>query len=72
MDLKTTLCWCCENAVPSAERGCSWSRELTPVDGWRATKHLMKYDTKTVESYIVHWCPQYKREPRRELDAVVN
>ena len=64
--LNSTLCWHCVNAVPNAERGCSWSRKLIPVEGWRATRKPMKYDLKMVESFIVHWCPEYVREKERE------
>ena len=65
-DLKTTLCWCCLNSVPDRnERGCSWSRELHPVDGWRVTPRTIMYDAKPKTTYIVHGCPQYKREGRQ-------
>ena len=70
-DMKTTLCWWCENAVPGAHTGCSWSRELQPVDGWRATQRNLMFTidastgkTKELISYIVHWCPEYRREKR--------
>lgn len=35
-----TLCWKCENAVPSSDgtRGCPWSTQLKPVDGWDAVE----------------------------------
>lgn len=61
-DLSRTLCWCCENAVPSMNTGCSWSRKLEPVEGWRADKRLITYDTVQKVSYLVHWCPEYRRE----------
>ncbi len=63
-NLQSTLCWYCLNAVPGIDRGCSWSRKLIPVEGWRATKTMLKYDTKMVESNIVHWCPEYRRDRR--------
>ena len=66
MNLGTTLCWYCQNSVPSLTTGCSWSEDLKPVEGWRAERRDLKYDTHMMESYIVHWCPQYKREKRRE------
>ena len=39
-----TLCWKCANAVPNADctRGCPWSIDLKPVDGWNATKSCSK------------------------------
>jgi hypothetical protein len=62
MDYKATICWDCKNAV----KGCSWSKDFKPVDGWEAipTKILQKdnrfgrYD-KTLNSYIVISCPQF-------------
>lgn len=64
-NLRSTLCWYCQNAVPDAYgNGCSWSRKLHPVDGWRATERTLMYDYKPKVSYIVHWCPEYKREGR--------
>jgi len=64
---KWTSCWCCQNAVPSATRGCSWSRSLTPVKGWKAklTSHL--YDGKEKTSYAVRWCPEFIRDEPREV-----
>lgn len=52
-----TLCWDCANAVPNAERGCSWSRSLRPVDGWTAEWS----DKNGMQSYIVRECPQFAR-----------
>lgn len=60
-----TLCWDCERACG----GCSWSQSLKPVHGWTATKLQMKTRTewngqpgRDVASYIVHDCPQFKRD----------
>jgi len=61
-DLKTTLCWFCRNAVPSLETGCSWSEQLNPVPGWRATENIVMYNEKPKTSYTVHWCPEYVRD----------
>ena len=64
-NLSSTLCWHCVNAVPTKEGdGCSWSRKLRPVPGWRAEKRLINYDTVQKESYLVHWCPQYRKDQR--------
>lgn len=68
---KPTLCWWCQNAVPSAERGhgCSWSRAAQPVPGWTAERRdvLMQGAGKrnarrVVESYLVTACPLFQRD----------
>lgn len=60
---KETLCWSCENACG----GCSWSRSLTPVEGWEAKKIKIKgnfYVGAVLDSYIIKNCPEYKKERR--------
>ena len=55
---KTTLCWDCKNAV----KGCSWSKDFIPVDGWKAKKTYLRPGEKRgkpIESYIVEKCPQF-------------
>ena len=63
-----TICWACANAVPDAdgERGCSWSREGKPVEGWAAARlDILVQPTrpggerKPVESYQVITCPEF-------------
>ncbi len=59
-----TLCWNCINAVPSLKCGCSWSREFKPVQGWTAEEAEMRmgtYNEKTVTSYLVLKCPEFKK-----------
>lgn len=52
-----TLCWSCQNATNS---GCSWSRSLTPVEGWVATKGV---------GYNVKYCPEYiQDEPVKKVE----
>lgn len=49
-----TLCWKCKNL------NCSWMRDLVPVKGWTAEKHMFKIDgKKTVASYCVIDCPSF-------------
>lgn len=45
------MCWYCKNATGN----CSWSRNLTPVDGWDAEK------TYNVDgsSYRIKFCPEF-------------
>ena len=56
-----TLCWDCEKACGS----CSWSRELTPVEGWEVTEtgdptYLLSL-RKIVPTVSVISCPKFKR-----------
>lgn len=50
--MEETLCWSCYNCY----NGCSWSRNFTPVKGWKA-----EYN-KTMDSYNVITCPKYIEE----------
>lgn len=66
-----TLCWDCQNAVPSRDgkRGCSWSRKLIPVDGWQAepTEKRDSFD-RVCASYLVKACPLFiPDEPRGNI-----
>ena len=53
-----SLCWSCQNAVPSATTGCSWSRHFKPVEGWEATQN----PNPEMESFRVRQCPCFKAE----------
>ena len=44
------LCWSCQNATG----GCSWSKSLTPIKGWKAKK--------IEESYEIKKCPEYIKD----------
>lgn len=52
--ISNTICWDCANATG----GCSWSKSLVPVEGWKA----IKTKKQTVESYAVYDCPEFKRD----------
>lgn len=74
-----TLCWRCANAVPDreGERGCSWSREGKPVEGWKATRRDIRVGAtangKKSESYRVEKCPQFKRDQaKRRVETVLD
>ena len=62
-----TICWDCENAVPNKKgRGCSWSINLEPVEGWDAERcdinmQHCKAEKNSKESYIVKHCPLFKQ-----------
>lgn len=53
---KDSLCWYCEKACG----GCSWSRKLIPVEGWKAKKVKNKdYNDETIPCYKVIECPEF-------------
>lgn len=63
-----TICWACGNAVPDEEgtRGCPWSREGKPVEGWVAERRDILVqptrpggEKKRLESYCVITCPAF-------------
>ena len=53
---KRTLCWKCANATNS---GCSWSRSLTPVDGWTAEEDEFVTNYLDKRTYLVIDCPEF-------------
>lgn len=68
-----TLCTYCQNAVPSPRKrkGCSWSVDFAPVDGWKAisvTRHL-SYKNEPFETYCVVKCPLFDEERYREHEG---
>lgn len=59
-----TICWECANAVPDRNigRGCSWSMDFEPVEGWTAERTKIKNRGKVAEesnSYQVIACPEF-------------
>lgn len=58
-----TICWGCKNAVPNKkDRGCSWSKNFEPVEGWDAERcdvNMQHGKKNYVESYIVKRCPLF-------------
>ena len=54
-----TKCFECQNAVPTLKRGCSWSRNFEPVQGWEAIPTTVGMGHKRVPSYVVINCPSY-------------
>lgn len=76
---RQTLCWGCQNAVPSPSTGagCPWSRAGKPVEGWRATRRdvlmqRMKGYSTRIESYLVTACPLFLTDgpPKSGRDTV--
>ena len=53
------MCWTCENACG----GCSWSKELKPINGWVARKVRVKnQEGDEYSTYRIIFCPRYKQE----------
>ena len=50
-----TLCWSCSKACGE----CSWSRSLTPVEGWEAEEVSRSTNHNEFPSYKVLECPEY-------------
>lgn len=53
-DENKQLCWLCEKACGR----CSWSRDFTPVPGWKATPHFIQADS--THTYAIHECPEFE------------
>lgn len=54
-----TLCWQCEKAGGN----CSWSKNFTPVEGWKAipTKiKLLEREKGYIDSFDVYECPEFE------------
>lgn len=57
---KPTLCWTCTRPGTG---GCSWDKELKPVEGWKAQSSPVLMSNKGLcESYIVEKCPLYEED----------
>lgn len=59
------LCWCCAKATGANNNWCSWSRDLKPVDGWKAIPVTQKpqYGCKnTIHTYQIIECPEFVRD----------
>lgn len=72
-----SLCQMCQNAVPTYECGCSWSRDFQPVNGWTAVPTRLK-DTDDGEevafsSFCVMECPEFLADgaPRKSVEPIV-
>ncbi len=58
---KETLCWSCKNAVC----GCSWSKDFTPVKGWKAIPTKVRGNVEInewIDSFLIVDCPKYKED----------
>ena len=59
------LCWLCEKACG----GCSWSKDFTPIEGWKAIPTKISSYTMLsngrrkkyyMDSYEIHECPEFE------------
>lgn len=69
-----TICWDCQKATG----GCSWSKSLTPVEGWEATltpinitttkdrKRDKAYAYRSAPGYKVKSCPEFVPDKPRK------
>ena len=52
-------CWICQNSCG----GCSWSKELKPVEGWRARSVTVKNkEGDSYRTYRILSCPKFIQE----------
>ena len=54
------LCWWCAHAVPDGVYGCSWSKNLEPVEGWTARPS----SNGGVKTWSVEDCPQFLQDSK--------
>ena len=58
------ICWRCGNYCG----GCSWSRDGTPVKGWKATETAVKNRGELeFYSYKIIYCPEYVQDVKVRL-----
>ena len=69
-----TICWNCAKSTGN----CSWSREFTPIDGWKAKKTILNLGysaysgrPKKAASYIVKKCPEFEPDKPRTQACIV-
>lgn len=53
-----TLCWGCARASGF----CKWSKELKPMEGWKASGTQISNHNSECNSYFVENCPAYMRD----------
>lgn len=64
-----TLCWDCDKAGGR----CSWSKDFTPVPGWKATPTKIsmphychgKYYKNHIDSFHITECPEFEPMQRK-------
>ena len=78
---KEQPCWTCVKFA----KGCSWSEEFKPIEGWIATQRNYPLYTwskiengrkirikskETVVTYAIDYCPEYIEEPKRKENSL--
>lgn len=53
------LCWSCTKACG----GCSWSKDLIPVEGWDADPNV--HSDGEIYGYVIRFCPEYVEETKK-------
>lgn len=68
--MKEQPCWTCTKACG----GCSWSKNLTPIEGWKAEKvyfNTYRQDTSTDYTYQISYCPEYEKEVKKNANRKI-
>ncbi len=55
----TQLCWYCKKAAA----GCSWSKNFTPINGWKAEKTTVN----GIDTYAISDCPEFVHDDEGEV-----
>ena len=59
--MRETLCWRCARAGTG---GCSWDKNLTPVEGWTAQQRRFREQTGVyTQTDLVEGCPLFEEDP---------
>ena len=54
-NIAETLCWDCKRL------DCVWMKNLKPVPGWTAERHIKEFGGKELATYCVKECPEFRR-----------
>ena len=54
-NIAETLCWDCKRL------DCVWMKNLKPVPGWTAERHIKEFGGKELDTYCVKECPEFRR-----------
>lgn len=54
-NIAETICWDCKRL------DCAWMKNLKPVPGWTAERHIKEFGGKELAAYCVKECPEFRR-----------
>ena len=54
-NISETLCWDCKRL------DCTWMKNLKPVPGWTAERHIKEFNGEELSTYCVKECPEFRR-----------